>query len=359
MHRHNAKVRFKSFVLALLAVLLIVGVLAIAPALGWRTTAVSRVRTQSSALTQPTTIPQVEPTPPLAPAAAGAPQGDQDLLKRTLDELRARRLAGAQVFDIDAGTDEEQPLDPDKGWLLDRQVFGRLSSAGQRAALISNGRGGRSSGGRGQRGTFGQDLRVNDPAQDLFGVTQSESSIAARGHNIVVAFNDFGGFDSVSGYAFSTDNGKTFAHQRLPSPPGGFDFGDPVVAFGPQGEVYYSNISLDAARRFFIGVAKSIDGAATFSPPVNASTTLANTTDFQDKPWMTVDTRPGSPFLGNVYVSWTDFTNAGGVHCLRALDRGRAELLRPDTHYAAERHIFRPGLYAGSRSQRRPLCGFH
>ena len=305
MHRYNAKLGFKS---NMLAVLLIFGVLAIAPALGWRATAVSTVRTKSSALTQPATIPQKEPTPPLTPTAGGALQGDQDLLQQTRDRLAERRVVGPQMFDLDMGSDPDEPLDPDRGWLMKREVFEQLSSAGQRAVLISNGHGGHSSGGRGQRGTFGQNLRVNDPAQDLFGVTQSESSITARGRNIVVAFNDFGGFDSSSGYAFSTDNGKTFKHQRLPAPPGGGNFGDPVVAFGPQGELYYSNISGDAAGRFFIGVAKSIDGGATFSFPVNASTTLTSAANFQDKPWMTVDTRPGSPFLGNVYVSWTSVT---------------------------------------------------
>jgi len=187
MHHHSAKLSCKSFVLALLVVALIVGVLAIAPALGWRTKAVSTVRTRSSALTQPTTISQQEPTPP--PAA----QSDQDLLKQTLDKLRERRLVSAQMFDLDMDSDPDELLDPDKGWLLNRQVFEQLSSAGQRAALILNGHGGgRSSGGRGPRGAFGQNLRVNDPAQDIVGVTQSESSIIASGHNIVVAFNDHG-----------------------------------------------------------------------------------------------------------------------------------------------------------------------
>ena len=262
----------------------------------------------------------------LAPSA-GAQQNEPNLLKKTLDDLRALRLTNALAFDLESDTDQGQPLDPDKGWLLDREVFGQLSSAGQQAVLLLNGRGRGLAGSSRSRATFGQNLRVNDPRLDKFGVTQSETSIAARGRNIIIGFNDLDGdFAHGDGYAFSTDNGKTFTQGRIPPVPGGLNLGDPAVVFGPAGEVYYSGIGADAAFRDFIGVSKSLDGGATFAPPVNASTTAVNATDFQDKPWTTVDTRRGSPFLGNVYVSWTDFTRNFGefIAFARSTDGGQS-----------------------------------
>ena len=152
---------------------------------------------------------------------------------------------------------------------------------------------------------------MNDPSQDLDGHTQSETTIAARGSNILVGFND--AFNSNStGYAFSTDGGRTFRHQRLPVPASGSNLGDPVLAFGPAGEVYYATLSFAMARRSMVGVGKSTDGGATFTVPVDASTTLSNRNDFQDKEWITVDTGASSLFKGNVYVTWTDFVSGSG-----------------------------------------------
>lgn len=170
--------------------------------------------------------------------------------------------------------------------------------------------------------TAGENVRVNDPSADAGGHTQSETSITVRGSNIVVSFNDANA--DGSGYAFSTDGGNSFTHRRIPTPPGGFNLGDGVVAHGPNGELYYATLAFTSSRQSIIGVAKSLDNGATFSTPADASTTAGNASDFQDKEWVIVDKGSSSPFRGNVYVSWTDFTASNGnfINFSRSIDGG-------------------------------------
>jgi hypothetical protein len=245
-------------------------------------------------------------------------------------------------FEDEAGDDEEsvsgqsatgvKPLtqaDPNKAWLLEPTIFNQLSSAGQRAALRMNGRS-PASGRRRQSSLFlndvsaeaspGDNIRVNNPALDTSFHTHSETSVAVNGATLIVSFNEFD-FD---GYGLTTDGGNTWAHKRLPDPPSGRNFGDGVVAFGPNGESYYSGLAvLFNTSKQFIGVSKSTDNGATFSTPVDASTSAGNTTDTQDKEWIAVDRNTNSPFKGNVYVSWTDFTpNGSFINFARSINGG-------------------------------------
>ena len=221
-----------------------------------------------------------------------------------------------------------------KAWLLEPEIFDSLSAGGRRAALSHNGLLRKGTSVRQPRthspslvtqATPGGNIRVNDPDLDEFGVTNSETSIAANGQNIIVSFNDASFFD-VAGYSFSTNGGNTFTHKRLPTPDKGFgdSLGDGVVAFGPNGEIYYSTIADDRTGTIFVGVAKSTDNGATFAPVVDASTSANNVNDFQDKPWLAVDRGSSSPFKGSVYVTWTDFTqsNGGFVTCSRSTSGG-------------------------------------
>ena len=225
-----------------------------------------------------------------------------------------------------------QKVDPNRGYLLEPGTFNQLSSAGQRAALRMNGmlRAGRGnpqsgvpSGGVNAQATPGVNTRVNNPALDTNFHTHNETSIAINGTTLLVSFNEFD-FD---GYGLSTDGGTTWAHKRIPDPSNGSNFGDGVVVFGPNGESYYSQLAVifnnDGTEKEFIGVSKSTDNGATFSAPVDASTTASNTSDTQDKEWIAADRNTNSAFKGNVYVSWTDFTSSRNfINFARSTDGG-------------------------------------
>ena len=170
-------------------------------------------------------------------------------------------------------------------------------------------------------------IRVNDPTVNP-GLTQSESSIAARGNNVVVSFNNSPGDteQGSSGYGFSTNGGQTFTQGVIPNPPDAMNLGDGVVAFGPNGELYYATLTLffgNTGIRSTTGVAKSTDQGATFSIPVDASTTAGNNIDFQDKEWLIVDNNANSPFKGNVYLSWTTFSEDTRISFARSTDGGQ------------------------------------
>ncbi|HXU09684.1 MAG TPA: hypothetical protein VN743_11870, partial [Blastocatellia bacterium] len=118
----------------------------------------------------------------------------------------------------------EQPArrrDINKSWLLRPEVFDSLSATGRRTALKLNGllrnegrvRKSIVQSGFTKQAIPGDNIRVNDPSMDDFGATNSETSIAVNGQNVIVTFNDASFFD-VAGYSFSTDGGNTFTHKR-------------------------------------------------------------------------------------------------------------------------------------------------
>jgi subtilisin-like proprotein convertase family protein len=156
-------------------------------------------------------------------------------------------------------------------------------------------------------------LAVNDPTDDTTAQdTQSETSVAALGSNVVVAFNDSGSFtgsnNHFTGYASSSNTGGTFTdHGTLPASGEG-DAGDPALARdNATGAFYLATLGFTTGER--IQVFKSIDGGATFGAPVNATPGYAGSFDFQDKEWLAVDNRAGTG-QGNVYLCWTNFNAA-------------------------------------------------
>lgn len=157
-------------------------------------------------------------------------------------------------------------------------------------------------------------LRVNNPAADAPDrTTQSETSIAVFGLNVVVAWNDSGAFlttGNFTGYGRSTSGGTGFTDLGIfAGPAGGNHLGDPALVADGSGNFYFATLVEDAAGRSMIGVGKSTDGGATFGTQVDASpgTSAANV---QDKEFIDVD-RTGGAFNGYVYVSWTEFSLAG------------------------------------------------
>lgn len=150
---------------------------------------------------------------------------------------------------------------------------------------------------------------------------QNESNVVANpanALNLVTSANEY----RIDGHAvyYSTDGGVTWNDVPLPgwtSSTGGTgvfshlsSYGDPVVAFSPDGSrLYYSGLVGGAGPGSFTGgnqglsgvaVAVSTDGGATWGAPHMVSYTSSNNI-FNDKEWITVGPD------GTVYVTWTRF----------------------------------------------------
>jgi len=112
-------------------------------------------------------------------------------------------------------------------------------------------------------------------------------------------------------YYYSWDGGLPWTERRLLSPSFGV-WGDPSIAFDPDGRVYYAHLSNppETAEGYFIDrivVQRSTDGGATFDggrgvgfrPPRN-----------QDKSWIIPDLTD-SPYRGRLFLAWTEFDRYG------------------------------------------------
>jgi hypothetical protein len=170
---------------------------------------------------------------------------------------------------------------------------------------------------------FGQ---VSDPGTDLasrmVGFTQSETSTAWCGGNVLVAYNDSGSFLetfpvpgiglSFNGYSLSTDGGRSFTDLGYLNPGASlFNFlgGDPVAVCTDQSTFYQSSLFQTGSLTTLltgVSVSRSTDGGRTFADPV-AAVLKDFTFHFIDKPWMAAD--PSNP--NNLYVTYTDFDISG------------------------------------------------
>jgi len=111
-------------------------------------------------------------------------------------------------------------------------------------------------------------------------------------------------------YRTSFDGGQSWIN-GFPET-GGFDFtGDPTVAFDSRGNVYIAAIvaHITGSGRIAdqsVGIFKSVDGGINFSQfsLVAAGSGANASSTYQDKPWMTIDRSPTSPFRDRIYVEW-------------------------------------------------------
>jgi BNR/Asp-box repeat. len=183
-------------------------------------------------------------------------------------------------------------------------------------------------------------IQVSDPSTDVnfsrfSGFTQSETSTAWCGDNVVVGFIDTGslfetlfgpaGGLSATGVARSTNKGVTYTDLGFLNPgPGITDVlaGDPVVACTDSTTFYYASLFLRATTSD-ISVSKSVDGGATFGDPVSA-VSKDRTTHLLDKEWMAVD--PTSP--NKLFVAYTDIDLSGSSATCGANLRTAIELVR-------------------------------
>jgi hypothetical protein len=99
---------------------------------------------------------------------------------------------------------------------------------------------------------------------------------------------------------------------------------DPVVAFGPDGSVYVSDLLYASDCRNAIAVSRSTDGGRTFAPPVYAQR-VRDCSD--DKDWIVADTGAASPHRGRIYVFWARYSSDSAAYSPQELrwsdDQGR------------------------------------
>lgn len=199
---------------------------------------------------------------------------------------------------------------------------------------------------REHRDDASRSVRVNNPRADTSQVdqtTQSETTVAVSGANVVIGFNDSqqalastatAGAD-LTGYAYSRDGGESFTDAgALPNAPGAVNLGDPWLATDRTGAFYYSTLMLAPSELrggVLVGVAKSTDGGRSFGAPVKVSPEPSGFDFYQgDKPAVTTGRARAVATRDNLYVAWDDFAAdpvkgivQAGLAVARSIDGGR------------------------------------
>ena len=121
------------------------------------------------------------------------------------------------------------------------------------------------------------------------------------------------------GYALSRDGGLTWTRSLIPNltPASGgpyFRATDPVAAVAANGDLYLNTLGSTDAQ-FATGavlVSRSTDGGSTFGAPVVVYQS-PNSTQFPDKNWMAINTFPGTPAFGRIFVAFALFGGNSNV----------------------------------------------
>lgn len=164
----------------------------------------------------------------------------------------------------------------------------------------------------------GTDIGVNNPALDIGGSTQSETSVVAVGNVVCVAWNDSGegfGSNGFAGFGYSLDGGQTFTDGGpFPAgPTGDLSFGDPSLAYSVRDNAFYF-ASLSSAG---LSMWRSSDSCQSFQ-----YVGVIHSAGGDDKELMAIDNTPGSPFFGRIYVGWTAFGLFNDINVANHSDNG-------------------------------------
>ncbi|MFL5591337.1 MAG: sialidase family protein [Ktedonobacteraceae bacterium] len=162
--------------------------------------------------------------------------------------------------------------------------------------------------------------------------TEVEPDTFAFGNTIVATFQVgrfFDGGGSNIGFATSTNAGETWTHGFLSSstvfatPKGIYQrASDASVAYDAKHKVWiisWLGIKDPANGPVDVLVSRSTNGGLTFGAPVvvNASG------DFNDKNWSVCDDTASSPFFGNCYTEFDDFSKINRVQMSTSTDGGK------------------------------------
>jgi hypothetical protein len=175
-------------------------------------------------------------------------------------------------------------------------------------------------------------VRANNPTGDQGSVsqaadTQSETGLAVRGNDVVVAWNDSKGLrnlpppnptlTTISSFAYSTNGGTSFTDGgNVPLlTPTDQPFGDCTLGVDASGNFYMACIYVGSTQDVAVYRGTFTGSSFAWQPPVMAASGVGGALD---KPYLTVD-----PANGNVYVSYTRFVGGTArIEVVRGLALG-------------------------------------
>ncbi len=156
----------------------------------------------------------------------------------------------------------------------------------------------------------------------------SETSIVKSETNIIIGFNDTYDYlysNSMDGYAYSLDGGKTFVDAGA-TPIGNIRWllGDPSLAVDAAHNVYYASLASNGSAAF-VTLSKSTDNGVTFGNPSIVIAPSSSSYSF-DKEMMAIDTIKDSPYKNNIYISYSDFYlgQFPSIEFVRSVDGGNS-----------------------------------
>ncbi|MFZ3498305.1 Ig-like domain-containing protein [Streptomyces sp. 5.8] len=98
--------------------------------------------------------------------------------------------------------------------------------------------------------------------------------------------------------------------------------GDPVLGFDADGNLFVTHLSRGGLNtnptpaRLGLGVGRINDTTTTGTQTYTPVQVSPNGNIDHDKQWLVVDSNPTSPYVGNVYIVWTELPAAGGSRIL-------------------------------------------
>jgi len=249
-----------------------------------------------------------------------------------LTKLQKNHLSGFASFEAGIGVSAKAPA---------ARVNGRMSNAGVNLCP----------------GNFGPNVLVNqnclnvtDPDLQGRGQAQNETAIAQNPNNprqMVASFNDYRRGDGNCGADFSTNGGSSWTDSTMPT---GFTRGtafgnvprqywqaggDTSVAWDSRGNAYmacqvfmrpgFVTNNPDTSSAVYV-FRSTGDGGASWNftgHPAIETFAASQTTGLplNDKPYMTIDNNPNSPFRDRIYVAWTVFAADGTGYIFDAFSK--------------------------------------
>lgn len=146
-------------------------------------------------------------------------------------------------------------------------------------------------------------------------------------NRVLAAWRDFRyGSDPVAnrrvGYSYSTNGGLTWSQSQLLDStllPNLTRNSDPVITVDTAGNFYIAVVSIpfSGGAGLTLAVYKSTNGGVTFPQAF-----ICAQSGSEDKEWITTDLSPISPFLNNLYISWTRFSAVTGIKLTKSTNAG-------------------------------------